>query len=197
MSSGDEVRGAGAIAWPDGQQVGMQAVANPGRLGHDILARFDQQVDLAAGVDHADGRQVGLARRDPRDREGITGVGLARPARAQPLPVAELGRYLANIETGRGEDSGSRAAKGGRALDADPGAGNQLAGPAEQRPVAGRVVGERPLLERLAELVDETAGEGRLVSIDPDRAHRPSSTYGHTMGAGQAGSCASSEATLL
>jgi len=90
----------------------MQPVAHAGLLGHEVLARLHQELQLEAPVDRADRRQVRLAQGHPGDGEGICGVALARSSRADALAPRELWGHLAHPSAGGDEEAGR-----GRALD--------------------------------------------------------------------------------
>lgn len=97
----------------------MQPVAGAGRLGHQVLARLDQQLQLASHVGATHRRQVRLAQRDAGDGQRVARVALARTAGADPLAAGEVRRHLAHRLTGVEKETRQGRAIRGRALDAD------------------------------------------------------------------------------
>ena len=65
-----QVGGPGAIAGQQHDEVGVESVAHPGRLGDEVLARLEQELDGACRIGQADRRQVGLAERSPGRSRG-------------------------------------------------------------------------------------------------------------------------------
>lgn|GEM_PF-1939908 len=76
VAGGGQVRRRGAISGQQRPQVGVEAIADPGHLGHNIFTGLDEQSNLEARVDRPDRRQVRFAGGHPGDGEGVT----ARPA---------------------------------------------------------------------------------------------------------------------
>ena len=74
----------------------MEPVADAGLLGHEVLAGLDQELQLEGPIEQPNRRQVGLAQGHPGDGQGVTGIALAGPSGAHPLPTAELRRDLAD-----------------------------------------------------------------------------------------------------
>jgi hypothetical protein len=197
VAHGGQVGGRRAIPRNEDDEIGVKPIPDASRLSDEIVAVLDEEPDLAGCIGQPNRRESGLSSGHPSNRQGITRIGLAGPTGPLPLAVTEVGRDFPDLAPGGDEEAGRGRAEAGRALEPDPGVGQVLVGPAEQGQMPGRIVGKRPLVERLTELIEGARRERRLVGIDPDRGHHRSSNCGDTMGAGQAGSCALSEATLL
>ncbi len=148
------------------------------RGGDEIGAGGEEEAELGRRIDPPDRRQVRLARRDPGDREGITRVALAGPACPAPLASTELGWDLAHGVPEPLDRAGGCGTIRRGALEPEPRPGRHPAGPGGEVGVFGRVVGEARLAEDGPELVDGTRRQAVLVSVDPDRCHRLSSTPG-------------------
>jgi hypothetical protein len=80
--------------------VSVEPVAYPRRLCHQILARLEQEMQLARPIGQSDRWQVWFTGRDPGDRKGIARVALARPTRPLALGTTEVRRHLAHGEPG-------------------------------------------------------------------------------------------------
>lgn len=163
----------------------MEPVANPGRLGDEILAGLDEEAELAARVRQPDRWQVRFPEGYPGDGEGVTRIALAGPPGPEPLAVAELRPHLDGREAGGKESPGRRRAIARRALQADS-IDPELGQPRAERLDPGRVVRNGPLGHDAAELVEGARRERRLVGVDTNHAHRNRLLPGRTMGAGQA-----------
>ena len=90
--------------------------------------------------------------------------------------MTELRRHLADLATLREQEARRGRPEAGRALEPDQTTRRHRPGPCCERPMPGRVVRERRLRQGQPELVDDARRERRLVGIDPDRAHRVSSS---------------------
>ena len=73
-------------------QMPAQPVLQARRLGDEVLAVVEQELDLERGAAERGLGQVGPAQRGARDRLGVDGVGLAVGAGRAPLAGHELGR---------------------------------------------------------------------------------------------------------
>src|SRR5450759_1565600 len=108
-----------AVPGHEPPQVGMEAIADPGHLRDEVLARLHEEGDLEAPVSDPDRRQVRLPRRHPGDREGVAGIALARPPRPDPFTARQLRRDLPDGEPGPEEEAGRGAPEARAALDTD------------------------------------------------------------------------------
>jgi hypothetical protein len=196
---GGEVRDGRAVSGNEDHEIGVQAVASAGRLGDEILARLDQELQLAAGISKADGRQLGLAARHPGDREGVARVALAGSARPGPFAMAELGRHLDRGLAGREQVPGRAGAVPGRALETDPLDPADLVQPGEQRAAkpAGSLAKVRSPSTTPTSSMAHAASVALWVSIPTTRIVSPFPRFG-PMGVGQVRQmCVEVEVTLL
>lgn len=106
VAGGGQVRRRSAIPGQQRPQVGVEAIADPGHLGHDIFTGLDEQSDFETRVSRPDRRQVQFAGGHPGDGEGVTRVALAGSARPDPFSPGELRRDLADGQPGRDEEPG-------------------------------------------------------------------------------------------
>jgi hypothetical protein len=97
MARRDEI-GHAAVPGHEHTQVGVQAVANTGCLGHEVLPCLQQQTQLARPIRPPDRWQVVFPGRHPRDREGIARIAIAGPMRPPPFGAAQMGRHLPDFE---------------------------------------------------------------------------------------------------
>jgi hypothetical protein len=156
-----------AAARQQHQQVGVQPVAGAGRLGHQVLARLDQQLQLASRVGATHRRQVRLAQHDARDGQRVAWVALARTAGADPLAAGQVRRHLPHRLTGVEQETRQRRAIRGRALDADDRGRIECGGPGGQRGVPGTLVGEGHLGHCGPAVIDGAGCQAGLVGVDP------------------------------
>jgi hypothetical protein len=192
VADGGQIGRRRAIARCERPKIGVEPVADARLLGHQVLAGLDQELQLEGPVDEPDRRQVRLAQGHPGDGQRVTRIALAGPSRPDPFSPRELRWDLADDPAGRHQESGEGCPEARRALNADDRLLARLSRPLEERAMTGRVVVECLLGEDRAELVDVAGRQRRLVGIDPERCHGSSSCRVDTMGAGQAGSSASS-----
>jgi hypothetical protein len=68
------------VAGAHDRQVGVQPVGLGGALGDELVAVVAEHLEVLGLPGVAGGWQVVLARGDAGDRQGVGGVGLARPA---------------------------------------------------------------------------------------------------------------------
>jgi hypothetical protein len=76
----------------------MQSVPHAGRLADEILARLEEEAQLAPPVWQPDRWQVRLTGRHPGDREGVARIALARSTPPPALGPAQVGRHLTDAE---------------------------------------------------------------------------------------------------
>lgn len=74
----------------------MKAVADPGRLGNELVTGVDEQLQVGIELRHAHPGQVRLAPRDPGDGYGVALVVLAPPAVRAPTLCSEVGGNVDN-----------------------------------------------------------------------------------------------------
>ena len=80
MAGAGQVGSCRAIARQERPQIGVESVADPGLLGHEVLAGLDQELELEARIDQPDRRQVWFSEGHPGD-----GQGVARGRSCQPV----------------------------------------------------------------------------------------------------------------
>ena len=114
IASRDEIGDRSAISWNQCQQVRVHSIASTGGLGHQVLAGFKEQSEVVGPVRKSDRRQVRFARGHTGDRQRITRIALARPARPLALDTAEVRRHFAYRKAGLLHRPGERSAERGR-----------------------------------------------------------------------------------
>lgn len=109
-------------------QVGVNAVADPGALGLELVSMVDEELQIVGVAVDLERREALLTRDDSSDRDRVRGVGLAaRPQRLR-LPGRQAGRHEHRSTPGVGEvscsgvtdSSGRPQARDGQAHDRSP-----------------------------------------------------------------------------
>ena len=77
-------------------QVAVQAIAQAGLFGDQLVAAVDEQLQVAVSERAAHEGQALLTHHDARDRESVGGVALAGPPGAAALTVRENDGHLAH-----------------------------------------------------------------------------------------------------
>jgi hypothetical protein len=88
------------VAGPQGDQVSMDPVGDPGPLSQQLLAVVDQQPQVLGQVLAPDRWQVVLASRHPGDGQRIGGIGLAALAQPPAFPHRQRRRHLDHHQPG-------------------------------------------------------------------------------------------------
>jgi hypothetical protein len=100
MAGGNEVRDFPAIAWRQSEQMSVQPIACASGLVHEVFSGFEEETQFGRPIRQSDRRQVLLPGCNPGDREGVTGIALARPTRPQASHTAQMWWHLTNRKPG-------------------------------------------------------------------------------------------------
>ena len=57
----------------------MESVADPGLLGHEVLAGLDQELEFEGRIEQPDRRQVWFSQRHPGDGQGVASDRSCQP----------------------------------------------------------------------------------------------------------------------
>jgi len=185
MARTNQIRDPILVSRQQNHKICVETVPNLRRLGHELIASGQQEADILAPIGPPHWRQL-FAGADPRDRERIDRIALARTMGPDPLPMAQMRRHVSDIEASSGEGAGCSGAITTAAFQADP-FGTGLTDPLHERLMSTGVVGEGPLSHRHPERVHRTRRQCRLVGVDPNRRHLPAPSLTEYDGRGPAG----------
>jgi hypothetical protein len=120
----------------------VQPVGLGGALGDELVAVVAEHLEVLGPPGVAGGWQVVLARGDAGDRQGVGGVGLARPAQPPAFAHRQCAGHLAEVQALVVQEPCQPGAEVGRALD--PGSGQLPAStdPGQQVTVPVRGIGK-------------------------------------------------------
>ena len=146
----------------------MQAIADTGPLGDDLVASVDEELEVGLEVGLPEPWEARLAQGDPGDRDRVARIILAPTAAGPPAIGGQVRRDVDDFLVEGEEPPAQGQAEPPRALDGD-----------EARTVEGVCPRDEPLeLARAcpdlegpkwsAVLVDRSRGVGLRVRVDPD-----------------------------